>query len=97
MMSRVRIPQDYLLDRNGTIDENGQYVSPFENTNMRFASALGVLLLARLEVFYGSILNLSYALVIAIRYSVVRLQFGPPSSNEWSVIEYQLQVMSIIK
>ena len=45
-------------------------------------------------------LALSYfvhAITIAVRYSAVRRQFGPSSSEEYPVIEYELQVLNVVK
>ncbi|XP_046389776.1 peroxisomal acyl-coenzyme A oxidase 3-like [Ischnura elegans] len=104
MFNHYRIPKDCLLDKTGGVDDLGIYRTPYRDPQKRFGASLGSLSAGRVAIVTLSSSNLSKAIVIAIRYSAVRRQFGPPvSSNssaalptELPVIEYQLQQWRLI-
>lgn len=89
--SNVRIPRDNLLNRFGDVAADGTYSSPLPTVNKRFAATLGELVGGRVGLAYGSVGVLKTAATIAIRYSLVRQQFGPPGGAEVAILDYQSQ------
>jgi acyl-CoA oxidase len=78
----VRVPRTALLDRYGTVNEDGQYESPIENKNRRFFTMVGTLIMGRVSVSGAGQAATKSALTIAIRHGLRRRQFGPPDSDE---------------
>eukprot|EP00118_Oscarella_pearsei_P011150 m.72791 g.72791 ORF g.72791 m.72791 type:complete len:223 (+) comp35813_c0_seq4:193-861(+) len=89
----VRIPKENLLSRIGEVTLDGKYISHVKDPNKRQGESLGALSAGRVGITGMCSQNLSTAMVIAIRYSAVRRQFGV-GKEEFPVIEYQLQVSS---
>lgn len=87
----VRIPRDNLLNRFGDVSRDGTYTSPLPTVNKRFAATLGELVGGRVGLAYSSVGVLKIAATIAIRYSLLRQQFGPPKKPEISILDYQSQ------
>lgn len=87
----VRIPRDNLLNRFGDLSKDGVYSSPLSTLNKRFAATLGELVGGRVGLASGSVGVLKAAVTIAIRYSLLRQQFGPPNKPEISILDYQSQ------
>ncbi|KAK1308694.1 Acyl-coenzyme A oxidase 2, peroxisomal [Acorus calamus] len=87
----VRIPRDNLLNRFGDVSQDGKYTSSLSTTNKRFAATLGELVGGRVGLAYSSVGVLKLAVVIAVRYSLLRQQFGPPKQPEISILDYQSQ------
>ncbi|KAM7276832.1 hypothetical protein ACFE04_018698 [Oxalis oulophora] len=87
----VRIPRDNLLNRFGDVSRDGKYTSPLPTINKRFAATLGELVGGRVGLAYSSAGVLKIAATIAIRYSLLRQQFGPPKQPEVSILDYQSQ------
>ncbi|CAI0473551.1 unnamed protein product [Linum tenue] len=85
----VRIPRDNLLNRFGDVSRDGKYTSSLPTVNKRFAATLGELVGGRVGLAYSSVAVLKLAGTIAIRYSLLRQQFGPPSKPEVSILDYQ--------
>lgn len=85
----VRIPRDNLLNRFGDVSRDGKYSSPLPSINKRFAATLGELVGGRVGLAYSSVGVLKIASTIAIRYSLLRHQFGPPKQPEVSILDYQ--------
>ncbi|KAG5529424.1 hypothetical protein RHGRI_029971 [Rhododendron griersonianum] len=85
----VRIPRDDLLNRFGDVSRDGKYSSPLPSINKRFAATLGELVGGRVALAYSSVGVLKVASTIAIRYSLLRHQFGPLKQPEVSILDYQ--------
>lgn len=77
-----RVPRENLLDRTGDVTPDGRYVTPYKDPNKRFGAALGALAIGRVNITGIAVANLRCCMPIAIRYSAVRRQFGPPGSDE---------------
>ncbi|KAH8507787.1 hypothetical protein H0E87_010087 [Populus deltoides] len=87
----VRIPRDNLLNRFGDVSRDGKYTSSLPTINKRFAATLGELVGGRVALASSSTSVLKIANAIAIRYSLLRQQFGPPKQPEVSILDYQSQ------
>lgn len=92
----VRIPRDNLLNRFGDVNRDGKYTSTLPTINKRFAATLGELVGGRVGLAYGSVAVLKAASTIAIRYSLIRQQFGPPNKAEISILDYQSQQQKLM-
>ncbi|KAF2284069.1 hypothetical protein GH714_018777 [Hevea brasiliensis] len=68
-----------------------KYTSSLPTINKRFAATLGELVGGRVGLAYSSVGVLKLAGTIAIRYSLLRQQFGPPKQPEVSILDYQSQ------
>lgn len=77
MFDHYRIPRESLLNKNGDVGPDGKYRSPFKDPRKRFGASLGNLSSGRVGIINMANMNLHLAVVIAIRYSAVRKQFGP--------------------
>jgi acyl-CoA oxidase len=85
----VRVPRDALLDRYGSVSEDGAYSSPIENVNKRFFTMLGALVQGRISISGAAVSAGKKALTIAIRYGESRKQFKAPGSDtEITVLDY---------
>ncbi|XP_050345374.1 peroxisomal acyl-coenzyme A oxidase 3-like [Nymphalis io] len=92
MFNNYHIPKEYALDKLGGVDDNGDYKTPFRDPSKRFGASLGILSGGRVHITSISTNYLQKAIVIAIRYSAVRKQFGPQdAAEETPVLEYQQQ------
>ncbi|XP_010519778.1 PREDICTED: acyl-coenzyme A oxidase 2, peroxisomal [Tarenaya hassleriana] len=87
----VRVPRDNLLNRFGDVSRDGRYTSSLPTINKRFGATLGELVGGRVGLAYASVGVLKIAATIAIRYSLLRQQFGPPREPEVSILDYQSQ------
>ncbi len=82
----VRVPVENLLNRYGSIDENGHYQSPIQNPSKRFFTMLGALVGGRVSVALGSNTAAKKALDIAIRYALKRRQFKTLSEEQETLL-----------
>jgi acyl-CoA oxidase len=82
----VRVPRTALLDRYGSLAEDGTYSSPIENESRRFFTMLGTLVQGRISVSGAAVSASKVALTIAIKYALARRQFKVPGSDEEVVI-----------
>ncbi|KAJ6378159.1 hypothetical protein OIU78_028404 [Salix suchowensis] len=73
------------------VTRDGKYTSSLPTINKRFAATLGELVGGRVGLGYSSVGVLKIASTIAIRYSLLRQQFGPPKQPEISILDYQSQ------
>lgn len=94
--NQVRIPRVNLLNRTADVTPEGKYVTPYKDPNKRFGAALGALSSGRVGITSMAVTNLKACMPIAIRYSAVRRQFGPPGKEEIPVLEYQMQQWRLI-
>ena len=90
MFKNVRIPYDNLLDKFSSIDAQGDFQSPIKSAGKRFAFMMGALGGGRLMITKYSVIMLTNALTVAIRYAAVRRQFGLPNKPETNILEYPL-------
>lgn len=91
-----RIPRENLLNRTADVTPEGEYVTPLKDPKKRFGMTLGSLSMGRVSIVGICTTNLIKSVVISIRYSAVRRQFGPENQEELPVIEYQLQQWRLI-
>ncbi|PKA49545.1 Acyl-coenzyme A oxidase 2, peroxisomal [Apostasia shenzhenica] len=87
----VRIPRENLLNRFGDVSRDGKYSSSLPTINKRFAATLGELVGGRVGIANSSVGVLKVVVTIAVRYSLIRQQFGPPKQPEVSILDYQSQ------
>jgi len=84
--NHVRVPRTALLDRYGSIAEDGTYSSPIENESRRFFTMLGNLVQGRISVSGAAVSASKVALTIAVRYGLARRQFKVPGTDDEVVI-----------
>ncbi|XP_072944483.1 peroxisomal acyl-coenzyme A oxidase 3-like isoform X2 [Epargyreus clarus] len=97
LFNNYHIPKESALDKHGGVDDNGDYKTPFKDPSKRFGAALGVLSGGRVHITSITTNYLQKGIVIAIRYSAVRKQFGAENAVEESpVLEYQQQQIRLL-
>uniref|UniRef100_A0A8D8V0K1 Acyl-coenzyme A oxidase n=2 Tax=Cacopsylla melanoneura TaxID=428564 RepID=A0A8D8V0K1_9HEMI len=97
MFNNYWVPRSCLLSRISSVSSSGEYSSLIADPNIRFSASLIPLFTGRWSVLGFAWANLLKALLIAIRYSAVRKQFGEDGrGQEMSIIEYQTQQVRII-
>ena len=85
----VRVPVDNLLDKYGSVTEDGKYASPIENESKRFFTMLGALVVGRICVGMLGNNASKTALTIATKYAYKRRQFPPKNGMaETLIIDY---------
>jgi acyl-CoA oxidase len=85
---RVRVPRDHLLDRFGSVGDDGVYTSPIASATRRFFTMLGTLVSGRVSIGSASVRAARVGLSIAVRYAHTRRQFGPEGSPEVPILDY---------
>ena len=91
LFDHVRISKGNFLNRLSDIDENGEFTSPIKNADLRFGLSLGGLSTGRIILINNMICHLQQSLKIALRFAIMRKQFGSPKEKiEQSLIDYQL-------
>ena len=79
------------MDRLSKVNSEGIFESPIKSPDQRFALSLGGLSAGRIILTNSMYFNLSRSLAIALRFSVMRKQFGDPKSDkEEELISYPL-------
>jgi acyl-CoA oxidase len=84
----VRVPRNNLLDRFGTIGEDGHYSSSIDKASSRFFTMLGALVQGRVSVACGALSVAKSALTIAVRYGERRRQFESTEGKETLLMDY---------
>ncbi len=84
----VRVPRANLLDRFGSIDDDGRYESPIASPARRFFTMLGTLVGGRVSVALAGLSATKSALAVAVRYADRRRQFGPEGEAEVRLLDY---------
>ncbi|XP_041043766.1 acyl-coenzyme A oxidase-like protein isoform X2 [Carcharodon carcharias] len=96
VFDNVRIPKENLLDKFGSVSENGVYESPIEDRGARFNVMLAALTPTRIALIFQALGAMKLGLTIAIRYSHSRRQFGPKDKEEVKIIEHQTQYLRLM-
>ncbi|XP_053212724.1 peroxisomal acyl-coenzyme A oxidase 3-like [Panonychus citri] len=92
-----RIGKDALMNRSADITPEGVYVNTVKDKSKRVGVTLGILSLGRVAIILQAFTNLQTSIVISVRYSAARRQFGSAGdSQEWPVLEYQSQQWRLI-
>jgi acyl-CoA oxidase len=86
----VRIPREALLNRYGDVSAEGIYSSPIEDPGRRFFTMVGTLVQGRVCISGASVSAAKSALTIAVRYGLVRRQFGPEPGHEAPILDYRI-------
>ena len=86
--TNLKVPVGNLLDRYGSIDENGQYQSPIANGSKRFFTMLGALVVGRISVGLSGVACSKKALAIAVKYAFKRRQFESRKGQETLIMDY---------
>jgi acyl-CoA oxidase len=94
----VKVPVENLLNKYGTITENGQYQSSIDNDSKRFFTMLGALVGGRISVGLGAARASMTSLQIAIEYSLRRRQFGSEAheKSEFLIMDYPTHMYRLI-
>ncbi|XP_059045265.1 peroxisomal acyl-coenzyme A oxidase 3 [Achroia grisella] len=97
IFNNYHLPKEAALDKLGGVDDDGEYKTPIRDPSKRFGAAMGILSGGRVHITGIITTYLQKAIVIAVRYSCVRKQFGPDNSTEeLPVIEYQQQQIRLL-
>ncbi len=91
VFDRVRVPREALLDRYGSVAEDGTYTSPVASRNARFFTTLGALVKGRICIGGGALAATRQALAIAVTYAEERTQFprAGGSGEEVTLLDYR--------
>lgn len=93
----VRVPRHNLLNRYGTIDDDGRYHSPIESTSRRFFTMLGTLVRGRISIAGSAGAATRTALTLALTYGMHRTQFhAPDGEHEVTILDYRGHQMKLI-
>ncbi|TRY97605.1 hypothetical protein DNTS_004741, partial [Danionella cerebrum] len=95
IFDHVRIPRENLLAKFGSVSPEGLYSSPVHRNN-RFNAMLAALTPTRLGLTVQAMAAMKLGLVIAVRYSHSRRQFGPKAQEEVKIIEHQTQSLRLM-
>jgi acyl-CoA oxidase len=86
--SAVRIPREALLDRYGTVTEEGAYESPISSPGARFFTMIGALVQGRISIAGAGLAVARNALTIAVRWGERRRQFGTGLDMDTPLMDY---------
>ncbi|XP_051506706.1 acyl-coenzyme A oxidase-like protein isoform X2 [Myxocyprinus asiaticus] len=96
IFDNVRIPRENLLRKFGSVSADGVYSSPIISRSSRFNAMLAALTPARLGLAVQAMAAMKLGLIIAVRYSHSRRQFGPKDHDEVKIIEHQTQHLRLM-
>uniref|UniRef100_A0A673J0V0 Acyl-coenzyme A oxidase-like protein n=1 Tax=Sinocyclocheilus rhinocerous TaxID=307959 RepID=A0A673J0V0_9TELE len=96
IFNNVRIPRENLLRKFGSVSADGLYSSPVLSKSSRFNAMLAALTPTRLGLTVQAMAAMKLGLVIAVRYSQSRRQFGPKDQDEVKIIEHQTQYLRLM-
>uniref|UniRef100_A0A673NIK4 Acyl-coenzyme A oxidase n=1 Tax=Sinocyclocheilus rhinocerous TaxID=307959 RepID=A0A673NIK4_9TELE len=96
IFNNVRIPRENLLRKFGSVSADGLYSSPVLSKSSRFNAMLAALTPTRLGLTVHAMAAMKLGLVIAVRYSHSRRQFGPKDQDEVKIIEHQTQYLRLM-
>ncbi|XP_058651271.1 acyl-coenzyme A oxidase-like protein isoform X2 [Onychostoma macrolepis] len=96
IFNNVRIPRENLLRKFGSVSADGSYSSPILSKSSRFNAMLAALTPTRLGLTVQAMAAMKLGLVIAVRYSHSRRQFGPKDQDEVKIIEHQTQYLRLM-
>ncbi|WIM67653.1 acyl-CoA dehydrogenase [Corynebacterium breve] len=85
----VRVPRGNLLNRYGTVDDDGNYHSPIEHPGKRFYTTLSTLVRGRISVGGAASSAARRGLTIAARHALSRTQFSKTTGEPVTIMEYQ--------
>ncbi|ANJ27990.1 acyl-CoA dehydrogenase [Agromyces aureus] len=86
----VRVPRVNLLNRYGSVAEDGTYASPISSPGRRFFTMLGTLVQGRVSLDGAANAASAAALAIAVTYGNQRRQFNAASETDEEVLlDYQ--------
>ena len=99
LFNQFQVPRTALLARYSSVDENGKYTRP-----SNAATVYGSMTYARAIIINQSTLALARAVTVAVRYTLIRFQFGDRDSGseiapELSVLDYstvQIRVLTLL-
>lgn len=74
--NQVHVPRENLLNKYGSIKEDGTYFSEIKNPNKRFFTMLGTLVGGRICVARAGLAGSKMALTIAVKHALKRRQFN---------------------
>ena len=74
--NQVSVPRENLLNKYGTINDDGTYHSDIKNPSKRFFTMLGTLVGGRICVARAGLGGAKMALAVAIKYALKRRQFN---------------------
>ena len=85
----VEVPRENLLNKYGSITDEGKYYSSIADPNKRFFTMLGALVAGRISVGLAGLNASKTALTIAIKYGLKRQQFaGKEGEPETILMDY---------
>ncbi|GAA1831243.1 acyl-CoA dehydrogenase [Agromyces salentinus] len=88
--TNVRVPRENLLNRYGSVAEDGTYSSPIASPGRRFFTMLGTLVQGRVSLDGAATAASAMALAIAVTYGNQRRQFNAASETDEEVLlDYQ--------
>ena len=86
--SAVRVPREALLDRYGTVTDDGRYESPIASPGARFFTMIGALVQGRICIGSAGLAVARNALTIAVRWGERRRQFGTGLDMDTPLMDY---------
>jgi acyl-CoA oxidase len=84
----VRVPREALLDRYGTVTDDGEYVSSIDSPGARFFTMIGALVQGRISIAGAGIAVARNGLTIAVRWGERRRQFGTGLDMDTPLMDY---------